>query len=117
MKSKTLSGIKDQIMKKFVDITAVVIATIAVVVSINQANTQKKLEIINKQPLLNIEFIKADSEIEKGFVLRNVGFGPAIIKSFRFYNNQEDYEKNISYHEWLDTNGNSRFPLNLFLEI
>jgi len=90
---------------------ALIVAIAAVVVTVIQGNTQEKLEVVNKQPLLLIEYNKADSQEKKGFLLRNVGFGPAIIESFKFYRNQRDYDNNRSFHKWLDSIGNGVFPM------
>ncbi|WP_136465217.1 hypothetical protein [Flagellimonas onchidii] len=90
--NKIIRTIISVVGRKFVDIMALVVAFIAVLISINQSKTQKEIERINKQPLLQITFIKVDSETKKGFKLTNLGFGPAIIKSYRYYLNMEDYK-------------------------
>jgi len=97
--------------KNSIDIAALLIATLAVVISLIQMKTQKNLEITNKQPLLAIEFLKVDEENKKGFTINNFGLGPAIIDSFCIYKNQRDYEKGVKYHEWLDSSNFFILPL------
>lgn len=97
-----------KLKEKFLDIMALLIALAAFIVSFQQGNTQKKLEVLNKQPLLNIEFIKADSQVTapmKGFLLKNQGFGPAIITSFKHYKNENAFQNGQSFHEWLNSDG------------
>jgi len=91
-----------QIGNKFVDLIAIIVACIAIIISINQGISQKEFERINKQPLLNIEFIKVDDATKKGIRLSNLGFGPAIIKSFKYYLNEKDVgNASKTYYKWL----------------
>lgn len=88
--------------EKFVDLMALLVAVLAVIITINQGSTQKEFERLNKQPLLNIEFIKVDDATKKGLKLSNLGFGPAIIRSFNYYLNEEDFiRKKNKYYQWL----------------
>jgi hypothetical protein len=95
-------------MGKPLDLAALFVAICALGVSFYQGTVQSKLEVINKQPLLNIEFIKNDSEEEKGFKITNAGFGPAIITSFTIYNNENSRLNKKGYDMWLE-NSNVRF--------
>lgn len=97
-----LKHLGKQVANKFVDLIALVVASIAIFISINQGKTQKEFERINKQPLLNIEFIKVDNAYKKGFKLSNQGFGPAIVISFKYYLNKKDFENDSnSFQKWL----------------
>jgi hypothetical protein len=106
--SNFFSPILKQMREKFLDIMAIVVAVIAIVISTNQGKSQNELTLSNWRPMLAMEYIKSDSAIEKGLLIKNVGFGPAIIQSFRYYRNEEDYQKKISYQEWLNDSGFSR---------
>jgi hypothetical protein len=120
MKSKMkkfLINLGNQAKEKFIDLMALFISTVAVFISIRQGTTQKRLEILNKQPLLNIEFIKHDSsKIAKGLLVNNVGFGPAIVESFKIYLNNRDFNKKLAYSQWLDSSGNFIFPVEYYFD-
>lgn len=107
----------NQAKEKFIDLMALLISAVAVFISIRQGYTQEGLEISNKQPLLNIEFIKGDSsKIPKGLLLNNFGFGPAIIKSFKIYKNNRDYEKNRGFNTWSDSSGDFLLPFQFYFD-
>lgn len=91
--------------KNILDIVAVIVACVAVYISVVQGGTQKEIERVSKQPLLQIELTQANYEPLKGFRLSNLGFGPAIIKSFRFYLNEDEYLNHPDRHHeaWLPT--------------
>src|SRR5688500_10134040 len=97
-----------QLPNKFFDLIALIVAAIAVFVSVKQGNTQRNLTIANWQPQLVIEYIKTNYEIKKGFLLKNVGFGPAVIASFKYFRNEKEYDANIGYMEWLNEKGYSK---------
>jgi hypothetical protein len=90
-----------QLGNKFVDIMALIIAIAAVVVSVRQSETQTKIEILNKQPLLLLMLIRQEAPDDKnGFLLKNIGFGPALIKSFKYYDSQQEYKRGASHQKW-----------------
>ncbi len=89
-----------QLGKKFVDLMALFVATIALIISIKQSDVQKEIERVNKQPLLLIEYSKANYQKVKGFEIKNVGYGPAIIKSFKIYKNKVEKDKGLASDDW-----------------
>jgi hypothetical protein len=84
---------------------AVVVAIIAVVITFIQGQTQKQLQITSWKPVLVMELIKSDADSTKGFLLKNVGFGPAEVVSFRYYKDSNAFEQQEWNEQWLDTNG------------
>lgn len=100
MERKFFKTIGEQFSKKFVDIMALVVAIAAVTISMVQVNMQREFERIKQQPVLSIEFHRVDSEPMKGFKLSNVGYGPAVIKSFKYYLNDSDFRDDSSHIQW-----------------
>ena len=108
MGKSILTQLKDNI----VELMALLVSISALLYAILQGNTQEKLEIVNKQPLLVIEFNKTDFLDTKGFLLTNAGFGPAIIESFRYSINEQEFKNKKFHTEWLDS---TRYAKALFL--
>lgn len=79
---------------------ALVIAIAAVVVSVKQSETQTKIEILNKQPILLLELVKKETAEINGLSVKNIGFGPALIKSFIYYSNQQKYRQKLGHRKW-----------------
>lgn len=101
MFKKYLGTIWSQLGKKFVELMALLVAAIAVMISVKQGDVQKEVERVNKQPLLQIEYSKANYQKVKGFEVKNVGYGPAIIKSFKVFKNKIEKEKGkIASKDW-----------------
>ena len=71
----------------------------------NQTELEKKLEIEKVKPVLQITFRKADSEQERGFVVSNVGGGPALITSFKYYLDSLGFVKKDNLKSWLNEYG------------
>ena len=86
---------------KGIDLLALVVSIVAIIVTFTQGSSQTKLAKASLQPHLTIELIKVDSEPKKGILLKNVGNGPAIITSFKYYKDRKDFENKISHQEWI----------------
>lgn len=97
--AKTL---KQKFSEKFIDLMALLTAIGALTVSVWQCQTQERLQVLDKQPVLLIEFHKIHEDttkrdtIKKGLWISNVGFGPAEIVSYKVYKNREAYSANSS---------------------
>ncbi|WP_040006195.1 hypothetical protein [Fibrisoma limi] len=101
-----IKAVIEQFKNNFIDIIALIVAVIAVIISIQQGESQKKMTLAGWQPVLAIELLKAGLKIDstnlKGILLRNVGFGPAEIKEFRYYKDSTAYENKIYNQKWLN---------------
>jgi len=62
----------------------------------HSSKLNRDTEISQNRPLLNIEYFKNDSEEMYGLLVKNVGKGPAIIESFRYYANRSEFEDTAS---------------------
>lgn len=62
----------------------------------------RQTQIAAQQPLLNIEYLKADSNENYGFVLKNLGSGTAIIETFNIYINDQAYNEGVTRAQWLE---------------
>lgn len=71
-------------------------------------NTQnefaRKTQIAAQQPLLNIEYLKNDSNENYGLLLKNIGAGTAIVEKFDIYINKDAFDKGDSKPSWLNNN-------------
>ena len=56
----------------------------------------RKIEIIQSQPQLYIEYNRADNLEDKGLLLQNLGNGTAEIIDFTIHRNRKQYEDTIS---------------------
>lgn len=98
--------------KSLIDIFALVISIMAlgytvfqhkqtVALQTSQTQKQEMLEISKSRPYFQIEFLKVDSEMDKGILLENVGSGPGVIYSFKYYVNESAYARGEFYNSWL----------------
>ncbi|MDJ1480643.1 hypothetical protein QNI16_09115 [Cytophagaceae bacterium YF14B1] len=102
-----MKKLKVQLQEHIVDLAALFVSILALVVSCSQ---QKDIQIAEYRPLLVIEFLKKDSEPHKGIVLKNVGLGPALIQSFRYYKDESAWKAHKPDTSWIPTYESSLAP-------
>ena len=75
-----MSGIKNLWRTKVFEILSIIIAFIAILVTIG---TQIAVDYSTKKPMLQIELITLPEEDYRGYKITNVGYGPAVIEHFK----------------------------------